>query len=174
MHLVSEGFVLAFASCSVAFGSTGASSNVAGGTTPVASLIRMGFNPSKNFVIFFRSCTDSVPGRPDLASVDRAHRKTPEIAETWSFRKERKCSLRADITAMMSTRYTGIPVEPPRCLTPGRSGPGRHHGHDVDRRHSRMSTWEVNIQFTRLTSQGVMSTGQTRINEFQNSVECDV
>ncbi|XXG59633.1 hypothetical protein AAC387_Pa04g1683 [Persea americana] len=57
-----------------------------------------------------------------------------------------------DITAMMSTEYTELHVEPPSSLTPGPNGPGRHHGHDVDRGHCRMSTWEVNIQFTRSTS----------------------
>ena len=33
-------------------------------------------------VIFLKMCIDSVPGRPDLVSVDRAHRKIQEIAET--------------------------------------------------------------------------------------------
>ena len=42
---------------------------------------------------FLKQCTDSVPGRPDPVSVDRAHRKTQEIAKTWSFRKEQKCSV---------------------------------------------------------------------------------
>ena len=46
-----------------------------------------------------------------------------------------------DIQVIMSTGYTANPVEPPNCLAPGPSGPGQHHGHDVDRGHCRMSTW---------------------------------
>ncbi|XXG61501.1 hypothetical protein AAC387_Pa05g0097 [Persea americana] len=73
--------------------------------------------------------------------------------------------------AMMSTGYTEDPARVPSCLTLDPSGPGRHHGHDVDWGHCRMSTWEVNIQFTRLTSQGMMSTGKAVNNKiFQTSV----
>ncbi|XXG85836.1 hypothetical protein AAC387_Pa11g0852 [Persea americana] len=62
---------------------------------------------------------------------------------------------------MISTGYTRKPKEPPSCLAPCPSGPDRHHGHDVDRGYCRMSTWEINIQFTWSTSLVMMSTGQT-------------
>ena len=38
-----------------------------------------------------------------------------------------------DVTAMMSTGYTGKPSRPPSCLTPGPSGPGRHNDHMLTR-----------------------------------------
>ncbi|KAJ8620061.1 hypothetical protein MRB53_028590 [Persea americana] len=62
---------------------------------------------------------------------------------------------------MMLTKYTVLHAKPPSYLASSPSGPGQHHVHDVNQGHCRMSTWEVNFRFTRSTSQGVMSTGQT-------------
>ena len=105
--------------------------------------------------------TDSVPDRPDPVSIDWAHKNPAGITETWNSQTVRNPVYPVDITTMMSTGYTKHPEEPPSCLAPGPSGLGRHHDHDVDRGHCRMSTWEVNIQFTRSTSSVMMSTGNT-------------
>ncbi|KAJ8636094.1 hypothetical protein MRB53_010361 [Persea americana] len=105
-------------------------------------------------VILSENFTDSVLSRPDLVSVDRAHSELQEITETCNFPDIQSPVYPVDIMAMMSTGYTEDLVKPPSCLTPGPSGPGQHHGHDVDRGHCRMSTEEVNIKSTRSTSQG--------------------
>ena len=85
--------------------------------------------------------TDSVPGRPDPVSVDQIHMSLQKITKTWISQTGQKPVYPVDITAMMSTGYIEKPEEPPSCLALSPSGPGRHHGHDVNRGHCRMSTW---------------------------------